>query len=73
MTEEDREFRLIFRNNVIKRMKELDYIAMDLTLKTGISKSSISGYINLVKTPGLHNAYKIAEALGMSLDELCKE
>ncbi len=42
----------------------------DLSEKSGVSQSLISDYCNDKKVPSLSNARAIAEALGVSLDEL---
>lgn len=43
----------------------------ELASATGIDKGSITRYENGVNTPGLDKAYKLAQAVGVTLDDLC--
>ena len=42
----------------------------DISLKTGISETSISRYANGEQTPSLYHAMKIAKAIDIPLDTL---
>jgi len=59
-----------FKDFLLKQMKKLDIKAADLCRTTGIQSSLMSAYVSGSKSPGLSNAKLIADALGVSLDEL---
>jgi len=62
----EKEFMFIFRNLLDKKnLKQADLCRL-----TGIESSLMSEYFNGRKSPGLHNAKLIADALGVTLDEL---
>lgn len=43
---------------------------MDVAKKTGLSKAAISLFENGKSTPSMNSAYKIAQALDTTIDEL---
>lgn len=59
-----------FDNVLSKLLEERGLKQTDLVSLTGIPSSLISNYIKGVKSPGLKNALKIANALGVSLEAL---
>lgn len=61
---------MCFKNVLSKLLKERGLKQTDLVNLTGIPSSLISNYIKGVKIPRLKNALKIANALGVSLEEL---
>ena len=61
---------MCFKNVLSKLLEERGLKQTDLVNLTGIPSSLISNYIKGVKSPGLKNALKIANALGVSLEAL---
>lgn len=52
------------------KMDSLDLKQADICRITGIQSSLMSDYMSGKKSPALTNAIRIADAMGMSLDEL---
>lgn len=63
------EFRREFAFRLGNIMKHKCINQMDLSEKTGISQTTISGYLNGKGTPSFYNVDKIAKALKCSTDE----
>lgn len=59
-----------FSQNLKIIMDKKDMTQADLMRITGIPRSLISDYVNGKKSPALSNAIALAEALGVTLDEL---
>lgn len=53
------------------RRAELDMSQAELAKRSGLTADLIWKYENEVNTPGADKAYAIAEALGVTLDDLC--
>lgn len=68
MTRED--WQEIFGENLSSILKERGMSYRQLALKTGLSVSRISDYINENATPTIYALINISYALDMSLDEL---
>lgn len=60
-----------FGNNVLKLRREKNLTQKALAEKANITASALSSYEKGLKSPSLEAAYKIAAALGTSLDFLC--
>lgn len=71
LTEE--EYKKEFCRRLRRRMHVENITQIELSRRTGLSQGLISQYISGKANPTLHNVYKIARALGCSIDELsCK-
>lgn len=75
ITEEisEKEWRIIFSNNLIRKMRNFGISQDELSHRTGISQVTISKYINCKATPSTYNIRKIAKALRCSVGELIHE
>lgn len=68
------EYELNFSDCLFRRMYECHMTQSALSDVSGIPRPTIYRYINDEKRmPNIEYAYKIARALGMTLDELVKE
>lgn len=61
---------MCFKSVLASLLDERGLKQSDLVAATGIPSSLISNYLKGVKSPGLKNALKIANALGVSLEML---
>lgn len=66
----EQEWLDIFGDNLRSIMAEYGYTQGELADATGISKSSISYYVNKEKVPSVRALINISYELNMSLDEL---
>lgn len=64
------EWRLIFSNNLLRKMRNIGMTQEELSRITEISQVTLSKYINCKTTPGTYNVGKIAKALKCSIGEL---
>lgn len=69
----EKEWRLIFSSNLLKKMRNVSMKQDDLSYATGISQVTISKYINCKTTPSTYNLKRIAKALKCSVGELMCE
>lgn len=60
----------IFGDNLADMLKDANMTQQELADATGLSKATISAYINKRKVPGLKAVINIAHALNCSVDEL---
>lgn len=60
-----------FAVNLKKIRKQKDITQNELAQKSGVSIGTISSYESGIKSPSLLIVAKLAEALGVSIDELC--
>lgn len=67
---DERQLRIEFSKRLYKMLDRKGITQLELSKRTGISTMAISKYINRKATPSLHNANKIARALGCSVDDL---
>ena len=67
---DERQLRIEFSKRLFKMLNRRGITQLELSQITGISPMAISKYINRKATPSLHNANKIARALGCSTDDL---
>lgn len=68
-SEEDRLKRLI-ADNLLKAMGDRDITSMRLASLTGISRTSISKYVNAQREPGAGSIKRLCEALEIKADWL---
>lgn len=61
----------VFAVNLKKIRKQKDMTQNELAQKSGVSIGTISSYESGIKSPSLLIVAKLAEALGVSIDELC--
>ena len=60
----------IFGDNLADMLKDANMTQQELADTTGLSKATISSYINKRKAPGLKAIINIAHALDCSVDDL---
>ena len=60
----------IFGDNLVDMLKDANMTQQELSDASGLSKATISTYINKQKIPGLKAIINIAHALNCSVDEL---
>ena len=65
-----KDYKTIFADNLIKFRGEKKITQSVLAEKTGLSETSISCYENGKKVPSIVSAQKMADVLGVTLDEL---
>ena len=58
-----------FRIRLNKFLDDYHYTYKKLADKSGVALGTIKGYCSGKNAPSLYNAYKIAKALGVSIDE----
>lgn len=68
--ENEEEWRIEFRSNLRRKLASTDMTQEDLAKVTGISKTTISYYMQGRATPNAYNVFKLAKALGCSIEEL---
>lgn len=61
------------RLNIQKLRKARGMSQMELAKKTGVSRPSIAAYETGRFEPGLYNAWRIAKAFGIKIEELIEE
>lgn len=67
---EEDTWRLNFSKSLVSKMRKLGVSQDTLSERTGISRITISKYINCKATPSTYNVYKITKALKCSVSEL---
>lgn len=60
----------IFGNNLLEMMREYGYTQDTLARETGLSKSTISKYINKQQIPRASALINIANVFGCNIDDL---
>lgn len=65
----EKEWMIIFGNNLKEILNEQGYTQRDLAESTGISEASISGYIKGIKMPGIRAIINMSYELGIPLDD----
>jgi len=60
-----------FNENLKSLMYKNKYSIRGLAKKTGISKTALYYYLKGERVPNIYTAIDIAEALGVTLNELC--
>lgn len=60
----------IFGDNLADMLENANMTQQELADAAGLSKATISGYVNKRKSPGLKAIVNIAHALNCSVDEL---
>lgn len=66
----EHEWRKKFSTRLTSFIELIGINQKDISLKTGISETSISRYVNGEQTPSLYHAMKIAKAIDIPLDTL---
>lgn len=66
----EQEWLDIFADNLVDLLAEKGYSQIDLAESTGLSKGTISSYINKRKMPGIRAIINIAYELDLSVEEL---
>lgn len=65
------EFKNLVRKRLRVLMAEADMNAEQLSSKSGVSIDSVRQYLRGETVPLLETAYKLAEALGCTVNDLC--
>lgn len=67
---DEEEWRLVFSNNLYRKLRNFGMTQDVLSELTGISQVTISKYLNGRATPSMYNVRKIARALRCTISEL---
>lgn len=65
------EFRTVVRRSLKVAMAEADMTPLELAEKSGVSYDAITKYLRGDTAPLLETAYKLANALGCTPNDLC--
>lgn len=69
----EEEYRKIFANRLRNRMEAKAMNEKFLSEKSGVSQSSVNGYLQGKRLPTIQTAFKLAEALSCDLSALLNE
>jgi transcriptional regulator with XRE-family HTH domain len=68
----DKKFKYRFCSNILKILDEQGMKQGELAKKVGCRKETMSHWLNGYSMPNIYATLKIAEVLGISIDELVK-